>query len=483
MAFLTDLTDKFIHHLLRSGKSFKSYLSSSISNSSKSLRLWAKKSAIPRIHDTSELIVRRLTYEEGSAEWAALVPSNRWNRYIIWTLVSVAGFGIVWSMFAHVDETVSAIGKLEPLGTIIDVKPPLGGVIKDILVKDGQLVDEGQTLIVLDTTAAKARLAALLDVQERTKVDLLLSQSQLGVPIDQSKLTPNQKLRLSALKQEYSSRIMASENNVKQASAQLDSFRKQLTSKEKALAIREQILLSIKPLVEFGAMAKSQYLKELKEVELLRGDVQSLLSNIDRSEAAVAEAINKLKNTKSLSLIDFSTKVEETQKQISQLTNQISETNVTLSYQELVAPTDGVVFDLQAATPGYVVNSERPILKIVPSDNLVARVFVPNKDIGFLRPSQKVKVRVDAFPYNEFGEIEGTVKSIGSDVLEPDEQFNYYRFPVTVDLSDIGLSYRGRSLPLVSGMSVSANIVLRQRPVIAIFTEQILPFWDNLEKL
>ena len=103
---------------------------------------------------------------------------------------------------------------------------------------------------------------------------------------------------------------MASENNVKQASAQLDSFRKQLTSKEKALAIREQILLSIKPLVEFGAMAKSQYLKELKEVELLRGDVQSLLSNIDRSEAAVAEAINKLKNTKSLSLIDFSTKVE-----------------------------------------------------------------------------------------------------------------------------------------------------------------------------
>ena len=130
-----------------------------------------------------------------------------------------------------------------------------------------------------------------------------------------------------------------------------------------------------------------------------------------------------------------------------------------------------------------MVNSERPILKIVPSDNLVARVFVPNKDIGFLRPSQKVKVRVDAFPYNEFGEIEGTVKSIGSDVLEPDEQFNYYRFPVTVDLSDIGLSYRGRSLPLVSGMSVSANIVLRQRPVIAIFTEQILPFWDNLEKL
>ena len=462
--------------------SFASF-SAFLSKHYKSIRLWTKKSAVPFIHRASEKFVDKLTYEEGSSEWAALKPSNRWNRYIIWTLVSVAGFGIVWAFFARVDETVSAIGKLEPLGTTIDVKAPMGGVIKEILVKDGELVQEGQVLTVLDTTAAKARLSALIDVRERTKVDLLLSQSQLGVSIDEGSLTPNQKLRLSALKDEFKSRISASENGVEQAKAQLVSVRKQLISKQKALAIREDILLSIHPLVEIGAIAKSQYLKELKEVELLRGEVQALSFNIKRNDAAVNEAVNRLKNTKSLSLIDFSTKVEETQKQLAQLKNQISEANVTLRYQALVAPKDGVVFDLQPATPGYVVNTERPILKIVPTDNLVARVFVANKDIGFLRPSQKVKVRVDAFPYNEFGELEGSIKSIGSDALEPDERFNYYRFPVTVDLPAAGLDYRGEKLPLVSGMSVSANIVLRQRPVIAIFTQQLLPFWDNLEKL
>lgn len=450
---------------------------------SKSLRVWTLQTVIPKIHKTSERVVAKITDEEGSAEWAALTSSNRWNRYIIWTLVSVAGFGITWSMFARVDETVTANGKLEPLGTTIAIKAPMGGVIKNILVKEGEFVKEGQILLELDTTAARARLVALLEVRKRTLVDLELSKSQLGVDIDKSNLSNNQKLRLSALKREFKSRISASINSVKQAEAQLNSILAQYKAKQKALVIREQILSDITPLAKEGAMARSQFLKELQEVELIRGEMQSLLANIERGKAGVREARNKLENTKSLSLIDFSTKVEETEKQVAQLTNQISETNLTLSYQAIKAPKEGVIFDLQPSSSGYVVNSERPILKIVPTDNLVARVFIPNKDIGFLKIQQKVKVRVDAFPYNEFGELDGKIKSIGSDVLEPDQQFNFYRFPITVDLISKGLNYKGRNLPLVSGMSVNANIILRQRPVIAIFTQRILPFWDNLEKL
>ena len=449
----------------------------------KTLRIWTNQSIVPGIHKASERVVDKLTYEEGSSEWAALAPSNRWNRYIIWTLVSVAGFGIVWAMLARVDETVTATGKLEPLGTTLDIKAPLGGVIKSILVKDGELVQQGQILIELDTTAAQARLDALLEVRERTLVDLLLSKSQLGLDIDESNLDEIQKLKLLALKDEFKSRILASQSSVVQAESQLDAAVKQLAAKRKALKIREEIFTNIKPLADQGAMSKAQVLKELEELELLRGEVQSLVANVARSEASVRETRNKLQNTKSLSLVDFSTKVEETEKQIAQLSNQISESRLTLKYQAIRSPKQGVVFDLQASSPGYVVNSEKPILKVVPTDNLVARVLVPNKDIGFLKLQQLVKVRVDAFPYNEFGELSGRIRSIGSDVLEPDEQFNFYRFPVTVDLDSTSLDYKGKSLPLVSGMSVTANIILRQRPVVAIFTQQILPFWDNLEKL
>ena len=222
----------------------------SLNNLRKRLRTWALDKLVPGIHNTASVFVDKLTHEDGSSEWASLVPSNRWNRYIIWTLVGVSSFGITWAMFARIDETVSATGKLEPLGTTLDVKAPLGGVIKTILVKDGEFVKEGQVLIELDTTAAQARLEALLSVRERTKIDLLLSKSQLGIAIDESTLNPNQRLRLSALQQEFTSRISASKNGVIQAQAQLDSVTKQLDAKKKALVIREQILKDITPLVD-----------------------------------------------------------------------------------------------------------------------------------------------------------------------------------------------------------------------------------------
>ena len=103
--------------------------------------------------------------------------------------------------------------------------------------------------------------------------------------------------------------------------------------------------------------------------------------------------------------------------------------------------------------------------------------------MGFIRVGQPTQVRVDSYPYNEFGELKGHVQSIGSDVLAPDQTYNYFRFPVTVALDRSSLLYKGQNLKLRAGMSINANVVLRQRPVIAIFTQQVLPFWDNLQKL
>ena len=233
-----------------------------------------------------------------------------------------------------------------------------------------------------------------------------------------------------------------------------------------------------------GGLSKIKFLKEQQEVIQLRGKVESTKSELDKINETLEEAKNKLKNTIAASKIDFSTKIEENVKQVAQIENQISETELTLKYQEINSPLDGIVFDLQPAAPGYVVGSnDKPILKIVPVDDLVARIFISNKDIAFLKIGQRVKIRVDAYPYNEFGEVEGEIKSIGSDVLEPDEKFNFFRFPVTVKLDEPYILHKNKKLPLITGMSLSVNVVLRQRPVISLFTERILPFWAGLEQL
>ena len=424
------------------------------------------------------------TIEQGEETWSNLDSSRKWNKIIIWTFVSFATFGVVWSVIARVDETVQSTGKLEPKGTTIDVKVPMGGVIQNILVRDGDLVKKNQILLKLDTTAAVAKLEALKRVKSQINADIVLSKIQLGEDESIDNLTSNQKIKLTSLNNEYNSRINASTSSVKQIEFQRDSILKNLKAQKDVLEIREEILKNLKEVTDIGGLSKIKYLKEQQEVIQLRGRVESTKSELEKISATLEEANNKLTNTIAATKIDFSTKIEENVKQVAQIENQISDTKLTLKYQEIISPLDGIVFDLQPAAPGYVVGSnDKPILKIVPIDDLVARIFVSNKDIAFLKKGQLVKIRVDAYPYNEFGEIEGEIFSIGSDVLEPDEKFNFYRFPVTVKMAKPFILHKDKKLPLITGMSLSANIVLRQRPVISLFTERILPFWSGLEQL
>ena len=450
----------------------------------KKIYFYLNHSLLPKLNKRVEGAVNFLTIEQGEETWSNLDSSRKWNKIIIWTFVSFATFGVVWSVIARVDETVQSIGKLEPKGTTIDVKVPIGGVIEKIFVNEGELVDKDQILLKLDTTAATSKLQALQRVQSQINADIILSKIQLGEEKDIDFLTSNQKIKLNSLNNEYDSRISASANAVKQIEFQKKSINENLNTLQEVLNIREEILQNLKEVTDIGGLSKIKYLKEQQEVIQLRGRVETTKSELEKISATLDEAKNKLTNTIAASKIDFSSKIEENVKQVAQIENQISETKLTLKYQEIISPLDGIVFDLQPAAPGYVVgNNEKPILKIVPIDDLVARVFVSNKDIAFLKIGQTVKIRVDAYPYNEFGEIEGQIDSIGSDVLEPDEQFNFYRFPITVKLDEPYILHKNKKLPLITGMSLSVNIVLRQRPVISLFTERILPFWSGLEQL
>ena len=451
---------------------------------SKKIYFYINHNLLPKINKRVDGAVNFLTLEQGEETWSNLDSSRKWNKVIIWTFVSFASFGFVWSVIARVDETVQSIGKLEPIGTTIDVKVPIGGVIEKILVTEGELVKKDQTLLKLDTTAANAKLQALQRVKSQINADIVLSKIQLGSNENIELLTSNQIIKLNSLNNEYDSRISASANAVKQIEYQKISIFENLKSQQEVLNIREEILQNLKEVTEIGGLSKIKYLKEQQEVIQLRGRVESTKSELEKISATLDEARNKLTNTIAASKVDFSSKIEENVKQVAQIENQISDTELTLKYQEITSPLDGLVFDLQPAAPGYVVGgNDKPILKIVPIDDLVARIFVSNRDIAFLKKGQLVNIRVDAYPYNEFGEIDGKIKSIGSDVLEPNEEYNFYRFPVTIKMDQPFLLHKKKELPLITGMSVSVNIILRQRPVISLFTEKIIPFWSGLEQL
>lgn len=129
------------------------------------------------------------------------------------------------------------------------------------------------------------------------------------------------------------------------------------------------------------------------------------------------------------------------------------------------------MFDLQASSPGFVANSSEPLLTIVPSGNLVASVFLTNKDIGFVQKGMDTDVKIESFPESEFGSVKGKLVWVGSDALAPTQERPFYAFPAKIKLDRQSLFINGKQLPLQSGMGVNCSIKIRKRTVLSIFLD------------
>tara|TARA_B100000579_G_scaffold318257_1_gene267787 strand:+ start:12607 stop:13716 length:1110 start_codon:yes stop_codon:yes gene_type:complete len=172
----------------------------------------------------------------------------------------------------------------------------------------------------------------------------------------------------------------------------------------------------------------------------------------------------------------------EQQLKIEEIKSQIKRNSIILKYQEISSPIDGKVFDLQPKEIGYVARPGEPLLKIVPFDNLLAKVEIDSRTIGFVKAGKKAEVSIDSFPATDFGVLEGTVTSIGSDALPPDRSLGKgYRFPATIRLNKQYLKVKsGKKLPLQAGMSLTANIKLRKVTYIQLFLSK---FTDKAQSL
>ncbi|MGK7934458.1 MAG: response regulator [Xenococcaceae cyanobacterium] len=300
---------------------------------------------------------------------------------------------------------------------------------------------------------------------------------------------------------------------------------------EASLEIDRALVDSIKPLVEEGALSEFQlksqqqelndryariveqrasgsieYDRQQQEIKSLLAEINRLLEEQKRLSLDVAQAREQLINTTSLSEKNIRDQIAQNKKSIAQIDSQlnknivennkriaetrsqISRAEQNLRYQEFRAPVDGTVFDLKAF-PGYVpptgqAASTQPVLQIVPDNYVVAEVFIPAKDIGFVEKGMVVDVRIDTFDFSQFGDIKGKVVSIASDALEPDQNYQFFHFPTKIELERQYINIRGKDIPLQSGMSISANIRIREdRTVLSLFTGRLSKGADTFKKL
>ena len=461
-----------------------------------------------------------------------LRQSPLWTRLIILAIMGVTTGSVLWACLAKVEETIGVPGKLEPKGIVQVVQAPVGGVVKEVLVTEGEQVEQGQIVATLDEAASEAQIKANDDIVERLQSETAFYEalfSGVDAPApegvtadliqrgrDRSELIANNRLyraqisgntsglnadqlvRLRTAESRLGSQQTINQFQAQQLRKQLAQTREQLANAKSDLATNQEILSRLKVLNDAGAVAELQYLQQEQEVNNKQTEVDTLQQEIDRLSFQISQAEEEVSRTSFESvetlqdriavndqrIAEIDSQIEQriaaNKRQLDELSSERAQLDQSVKYQALRAPVDGTVFNLKANQAGYVANSTEPMMEIVPQDLLVARVFIPSKDFGFIRVGQKVDLRIDAFSFSEFGDMEGTVRSLAADALPPDEQFPYYRYPAEIELDTQQFISNEVPLDLRSGMSLNANIKLRKRRVITFVTDLFIRRVDSL---
>lgn len=340
-------------------------------------------------------------------EQVLLQQSPRLAQTVTWILMGGATFGVLWLAVAQTDEVVIAPGKLEPIGDVKTVQMPQGGVLEQMLVKDGERVKQGQILLRLDSETSRDR------------------EKGLG-------------LTITAKQQEFKYKQEEMKRFLQGNTAELRLARQ-------TLVLDRQILQRLQSLRATGASAELQVLQQRNKVQEDIGKLSTLQADRQRQTAL------------------FSQQLQALRAELADLNSKLTESRVNNRYQAIRSPVDGVVFDLKPTGPGFVGQGSEPVMKIVPFNALKAKVEVESAKIGFVRVGQSVDLSIDSFPASDFGVVSGRVNRIGSDALPPDQLKQTYRFPVEVQLGSQALELKsGQLLPLQVGMSLTANIKLRK---------------------
>lgn len=240
---------------------------------------------------------------------------------------------------------------------------------------------------------------------------------------------------------------------------QLSSNDKRQEAAKRNAELTKRIITRLKPLQLSGAISELQILQEENRLETQRDEIIQLkqqrlsLNNDSLSRKSRLRA--------------------ELERVQSQLRNEL-----------VKAPINGTVFDIQPDNNRYVATNAEPLLKIIPRGKLAGQVNVSNKDIGFIRTGQEVKVRVDSFPYTEYGEINGEISQVGADALPPNETIRNYHFPITLKLNRSNLETKdGSKIPLQAGMTITTNLKLRDRRLIELLGDLFNDRGESMKRL
>ena len=424
---------------------------------------------------------------------AVLEKPSRTPRYILYFVFIGFAWLLGWASFAEVDERVRGEGRVVPSSKLKQIQNLEGGIVKEILVHEGDMVKKGQELIKIDNIKSKGSLG-----EKKAKYFTLVARA-----VRLKAESNNKKFDSSSIKDlvpseyiesEYSlyqsdlskieSKVRVLEDQIRQKKNELvEAKSKARFANESVKLIQEEVDMKA-PLVKRGIESRPEFLKLRRELGDKKNEYQSAKLSIPRINSEIRELRSKITSVRVDFRNDSRESLSETLGEISQVKELKNTLEDEVSRTKVISPVDGIVKKIEVTTIGQVIKSGDSMMEIVPvDDKLLIEVKVKPRDIAFLYPTQKASVKVTAYDFSIYGGLKGEVVSIGADsIIEKTNKGEESYFLVTIKTDKNYVEKNGKKGLIMPGMVVSVDILTGKKTIMSYLIKPIIKAKQNALK-
>ena len=404
------------------------------------------------------------------------------QRLIAVSTVAIAVL-ILWAGVARVDEITRGMGKVIPSSKVQQIQAAQPAVVREILVRQGQLVKQGQLLVRLDDSQSASQLGQLQVETERLSARAArLEQEgtgQGGGDCASGSACAEEEALAEVRRATAQSKQTALAAAVEQRRRDYQEGQATAASLEGSLKLAQDQVNMLSPLAAKGIVPQTELLTAKREVVDLQGRLSAARQGMGRASAAIAEAQAQLSEAR----FDFRQQAlnerSEVATKLAVNEQTIKGASARLERNELRAPATGLVNDGRVTTVGVFVNAGESVMQVVPvGDKLLVEARVSPKDIAFLKIGDRANVKVTAYDFSIYGGLPGRVRTISADsIYDEAEKQAYYAVVVETDRSF--LTKNGRRLPIMPGMICDVEIITGSKSVLAYLLKPVLRAFDE----
>lgn len=385
----------------------------------------------------------------------------------------VASF-VVWASVTQLDERAIAPGEISPINSVQPVQHLEGGIVAEILVNDGDFVEAGQPVVLMDETAPMAEYNSL----SARNIALILQIERLrafalGRPAMFIQVSERYNQFVSDQQQILAAQIATREAQISVINAQISEQREEIIRlglsedmlKEEVALMQEEVNIR-QQLIEQGLTTKIVYLSAQRDLTQARGSLSDVRTQVIRSEAAIREASRRILELEERLRNDAFGEMGRVASEQAQVESELARLQDRVARTSLTAPVSGIVKGVVTRPSGGVIAAGEVLMEIVPTEQeLVAEVRISPRDIGHIEAGDPVLVKVETFNYARFGGIDGTLTHISASSFRDEEGNPFFKGQVVLIKNYVGTD--ARSNHITPGMTLVADIKTGEKTLMA----------------